>query len=288
MLTTALEKIVTKPRLLFRPDPVLGWGLTPDHGVRVGFREGIVQHIGPDGTRYVPGALEAKGPAVAIYGCSFTYGTGLSDEETYCALLQRAVPGARILNHGIGGHGTVQNYLRLRRDITSGAVDAAIFAIISDHRFRNIAHPQRMHQYLKREWYELGVEHVPIARMDAAGNAHVTHVPIWQPMIKREDLSLFLPDDYMINSATLAVLQLVRDLAERARIPLCFALLDSLDPCFSAAVTDRYGDTVDVSTPYDQDHTFLPHDIHPNAHANALFAERLTPVVGSLINQVKA
>jgi lysophospholipase L1-like esterase len=277
------QDIVSKPRLLFRPDPVIGWSLTPGYGVKVAFRDGLIQHIGGDGWRHIPDRPQ-KGTRVAIYGCSFTYGTGLADYETYTALLQRHLPKAKILNRGIGGHGTVQNLLQLRRDIKNKKVDAAVFSIISDHRFRNIAHPQRMRQYLNRDWYKLGVEHVPVARISANGRARIIYHSIWQPVIKASEFDIFLPDDYMINCATLAVLEQVLETAQAANIPIRFVLLDALDPQFSRAVMNRFPDTKDISTPYDNDHTFLPDDIHPNVLANQLFADRLAPVVLELID----
>lgn len=280
-MTTNPGNIVARPRLLYRPDPVIGWSLTPGYAVRVGFRAGVLQHIGPDGWRHVPGVPE-MGPRVAVYGCSFTYGTGLADDETFTAQLQRALPGMRILNRGIGGHGTVQNLLQLRRDIANRTIDAAVFALISDHRFRNIAHPQKMQYYLKPDWYKLGVEQVPVARMDSNGRANILYHPIWQPVIQQANFHIFLPDDYMITSATMAVLDLVRETAQAANVPLQFVLLDSLDPVFSATVKNRFVDTKDISTPYDQEHTFMPRDLHPNVAANTLFATRLRPLITQL------
>lgn len=276
--------IVSKPRLLFRPDPVIGWSLTPGHGVKVGFRKDVYQHIDLDGWRHVPDRPDA-GPRIALYGCSFTYGTGLADAETFSAQLQRNQPQTRILNRGIGGHGTVQNLLQFRRDIVHGGIDAAVFTIISDHRFRNIAHPQRMKQYLNRDWYALGVEHVPVARLDARGRARIIYRPLWQPAIKQADFDIFLPDDYMINAATFAVLDLVRETSQDANIPLRFVLLDALDSDFSGTLCDRFPETLDISTPYDQKHTFMPKDVHPNVTANRLFAERLAPVVAQMCDQ---
>lgn len=276
------EKIVSTPRLLFRPDPVIGWSLTPNHAVRVPFRDGtVVQHIRQDGWRSVPHQPDS-GKRVAFYGCSFTYGTGLADEETYCALLQQNHRDLRILNRGIGGHGTVQNLLQLRRDIAAGAIDAAVFTIISDHRFRNIAHPQRMRQYLAPEWYKLGVEHVPVARMTSRGKVEIKYCALWQPAIRDADFRVFLPDDYMINVATLAVLDLVRDTACEANIPLRFVVLDQYDPDFTDTVLNRFDTAVDISTPHDTKHTFKPRDSHPNPHANRLFAQRLGVVVSDL------
>lgn len=274
--------IVSKPRLLFRPDPVLGWSLTPGHAVRVAFRDGVVQRIGADGWRQVPGHSAATGPRLAVYGCSFTYGTGLSDEETYVARLQAALPEIRLLNRGIGGQGTVQNLLQFRRDIAAGAVDAAIFAIISDHRFRNIPHPSRMRQYLSLEWSSLGVEHVPVLRRGGAGRPRIVYLPIWQPVIARGGFEAFLPDDWMITDATLAALDMIREEAAAHQIPVGFALLDALAPAFNTAVRARCESCVDISVPMDAAHTHRPHDRHPNAHANVLYAERLQPLARTL------
>ncbi|MBN8290538.1 hypothetical protein JI664_01035 [Rhodobacter sp. NTK016B] len=277
------ENTVAKPRLLYRPDPVIGWSLTPEYSIKVGFRPDVIQTIDADGWRHVPDRPKA-GSRLGVYGCSFTFGTGLADAETFCAVLQRDLPTVRVLNRGIGGHGTVQNLLQFRRDIRKGRVDAAVFAIISDHRFRNIAHPQRMRQYLVREWHSLGVEHVPVARLNADGRVRFVYHPIWQPVIRDAEFDIFLPDEYMINAATLAVLALVQETAQAADVPLRFVLLDALDPEFSRAVMDRFPQTIDVSTPYDQEHTFLPKDLHPNVAANRLFADRLVPFVSELVD----
>lgn len=279
--------VVAKPRLLFRPDPVIGWSLSPHHAVKVGFRMDILQTIDQDGWRRVPDRPQT-GPKICVYGCSFTYGTGLADVETYATLLQQNLPQAQIMNRGIGGHGTVQNLLQLRRDIAAGAVDAAVFSVISDHRFRNIPHPQRMRQYLNRDWSELGVEHVPMARLDAGGHVQIVYHALWQPVIKQADFDIFLPDDFMINAATLAVLNLVQQTAQAAGIPVLFALLDALDPSFSNAITTRFPDTIDISVLHDETHTFLPDDIHPNAYANQLYAQRLLPDVTDLIAHVQS
>lgn len=280
-----LQKIVSKPRLLFRPDPVLGWSLTANHGVKVQFRPDIIQTIGPDGWRNVPGAADPAGPRLAVYGCSFTYGTGLADDETFVALLQKDMPHARVLNRGIGGHGTVQNFLQFRRDIANGQVDAAVFAIFSDHRFRNIAHPKRMRQFLNMEWYDLGVEHLPVLRQGRGGKNTIAYVPLWQPTLRHRGFDDFLPDDHMIDHATLTILAEIQDLAQAHSIPVQFALLDQNDPDFNTTVQKRFTSTLDISVPLDIDHSFLPDDRHPNQTANRLFANRLCAVAKDLVAQ---
>jgi hypothetical protein len=286
-MTTSPSKIVAKPRLLFRPHPVLGWSLTPNYGVRVRFRPEIVQNIDSGGWRRVPKpeSGQGNGARLAVYGCSFTYGTGLADSETYVARLQRDLPDVQMLNRGIGGQSTVQNFLQFRRDAQAGAVDAAIFAIFSDHRFRNIAHPQRMRQFLSKEWYELGVEHVPVLRQGRNGRNTITYVPIWQPALQQGGFDAFLPDDHMIDTATLAILTEIEDLARVHGLPIRFVLLDRQDPGFNAAVRDQFPTTLNVSVPLDKQHCFMPVDMHPNQTANRIYASRLLEPAKDLIAQ---
>ncbi|MBS8225778.1 SGNH/GDSL hydrolase family protein [Vannielia litorea] len=282
-MTQPTRTIVSKPRLLFRPNPVLGWSLTPGHGVKVAFRPEVIQTIGADGWRHVPGRTEGTGPKLAVYGCSFTYGTGLADGETYVARLQAALPQVQLRNRGIGGQSTVQSYLQFRRDIRDGKVDAAIFGVFSDHRFRNVPHPHRMQQFLSPEWYRLGVEHVPVLRQRRKGRHAIIYVPIWQPALQTGGFNAFLPDPVMLDGATLTMLEEIEALAASRNIPIRVALLDKQDPAFNALVLERFSVAIDISVPLDREHTFRPLDPHPNVRANEIFAERLLPAAQQLI-----
>jgi hypothetical protein len=254
--------------------------------VKVPYRDNVIQTIGPDGWRIVPGPDRPTRANIAVYGCSFIYGTGLGDDETCTAILQSGLRNARVVNRGIGGHGTLQNYLQFRRDIDKGLVHAAVFGVVSDHRFRNIAHPLRMQQLLAPEWYELGVEHVPTVRQNRSGDLGVDYVSIWQPSLRRRDFEAFLPDDHMIDQATLCVLKAIAELADRRDIPIAFALLDQMDLEFNELVLSAFSQALDASIPIDADHTFLPHDPHPNVHANRLYAERLMTRINAICAEI--
>ncbi|WP_147114475.1 hypothetical protein [Tateyamaria sp. syn59] len=285
-MTPSEPNIVSTPRALFRPDPVIGWSLTPGYQVNVGFRPGVVQRIDPDGWRHVPGSDGNKaGLRVGLYGCSFTYGKALADEETFAGQLQAQLPDLRILNRGISGHGTVQNLLQLRRDIARQAVDVAVFNIIGDHRYRNIAHPYRMRQYLAPAWHRQGIEHVPVARLASDGRPEIVYHPIWQPVTRDAVFHIFLPDDFMINLASAAVLNLVQETAQAANMPVAFALLDEMDPAFNRMVQDRLDRVHDIATPHDAHHRFLPDDAHPNVAANTHYANGLLPIIEELCEQ---
>lgn len=277
-----------RPRQIFRPHPVLGYALTPNSQIVVPFRKDIRQNISSDGWRRVPEAEGETDLNLAVYGCSFTYGTGLADNETFTAELQRALPNVRIHNRGVGGFGTVQNYLQFRQDIKNKAVDYAVFVIISDHRFRNIVHPQRMQQHLKAEWYELGVEHVPKVSHERDGPMKIKYINIWQPRAFKKDFDIFLPDDFFIDTATATVLSSILTLGEENDIPVQFVLLDKLDVEFNNFIMSKFTGVIDASTPFDTAHTFMPANIHPNVAANKLFASRLLPKVKETCASLRA
>lgn len=280
------EKIVHVPRKIFKAHPVFGWTLTPGKQVRVNFRDNLVQHIDAQGNRSTPNVHSEciERMKLAVYGCSFTYGTALADTETYSALLQKAYPNLHIANKGVGGYSTVQALLRFREDIKNEQVDIAIFGVISDHRYRNLPHPYRMKSYLRPVWHQLGIEQVPHARFDRKGNIEIVFTPIWQPVIAENNISVFLPDEHVIDLITIGVFREILKLAESANIPVVFALLDQLDPHFNTLMTDTFAQSHDASTPYNSTYNFLPDDIHPNALANQCFAQRLRPILDKILS----
>lgn len=275
-----------QPNQVFRPDPLLGWALTPNSTVEVPFRENVVQHIGGDGWRLVP-AQSDRGPKINLYGCSWTYGTGLADTETLAARLQSEFRSASFRSRGCGGYGTVHNYIQLRKDIAAEDLDIAVFLIISDHRFRNTPHPNRWRQLKQSRWKDYGVTRVPIARQQRDGRLAIAYTEAFQPAVDAEGLDRFLPSDYMLDQATFATLQAAISLADENSIPTMIAVLDSVDMTFNNNLLARFENAVDISVPFDEDHFFLPHDTHPNARSNELFFRRIKPQVSSMLEKLQ-
>lgn len=246
----------------------------------VRFRTNVIQNIDSNGNRLTPSQQVPSGAKkLAIYGCSFTYGTGLMDSETYSALLQQALPELRVINKGVGGHSSVQSLLRFRADIAENNVDMAIFGVISDHRYRNFPHPYRMKAHLSDDWYKLGVEQVPHAKLNRAGNIDIVFTPVWQPSLLRNDFEVFLPDEYVLDLIAVEIFKEILVLARANRIPVIFALLDQLDSQFNHLMIKTFSETHDISNPYNEAYTFIPRDIHPNPLANQCFAEKLEPIL---------
>lgn len=73
---------------------------------------------------------------VLLVGCSFSFGVGVSDEDTYAYRFNSRGGDILIDNAAVGGFGPYRSYLRLRRYIASHPYDLVIYAYIDDHAKR--------------------------------------------------------------------------------------------------------------------------------------------------------
>ncbi len=98
----------------YAPDPDLGYGLLPGFQGTVATGEYDSRiHINEMGLRSAPvGTPEPGRKSVLVLGDSFTFGVGVSNPETYPALLETRLSASgfpcRVHNAGVPGHGPVQ------------------------------------------------------------------------------------------------------------------------------------------------------------------------------------
>ena len=114
-------------------DPVLGWPSREEFG-----------HGEYDvtGSRLIP-AYPAPGNAcISVYGDSFTWGDGVTPEETWCNVLSRTL-GCRVANYGVCGYGTDQALMRFIANSTDEA-DVVILAHLSENIMRNVNRWRRL------------------------------------------------------------------------------------------------------------------------------------------------
>lgn len=93
------------------------------------------------GQRVVPGGYDSSNENVHFYGCSFTYGYGVNDDETFSALLKKERDLYNVYNHGVVGFGTVQSWLQLQEEVLEKG-DEVILCFSSEHLKRNTLSPQ--------------------------------------------------------------------------------------------------------------------------------------------------
>jgi lysophospholipase L1-like esterase len=132
------------------PDPVLGYG--PNEKMRIASRRvkggaviyDVLYSRDQAGRRITPDRGDKADTAILLFGCSFTFGEGLNNEETFAWQLGEIL-GKRfqVFNCGFGGYGPHQ-MLAL---VTSGRLDAlmrryehvyAFYLIIPGHAVRCI------------------------------------------------------------------------------------------------------------------------------------------------------
>ena len=102
-----------------RYDPELGWVALPNVALPDMWGPGIGLYTDSNGFRgrtETPVAPPADKVRVMCSGDSFTFGSGVADEATWCAQLAARDPRIEAINLGQGGYGVDQAFLRFRRD----------------------------------------------------------------------------------------------------------------------------------------------------------------------------
>ena len=152
-------------------DDLLGFKLKPSTTVEV---EKFVDSkriyraqysIDDHGRRAVPvAAAERRENFVLFFGCSFTYGEGLNDDETLPSFVGRLAPDYRPYNYAVGGYGPQHMLARLE----SGRIEAEVtertgklvYVFIDDH-------VKRAMNTMRTDW----VHHSPYYVADPSGRA---------------------------------------------------------------------------------------------------------------------
>ena len=129
----------------YAPDPELGWRN----------RQGQFDMVDPHRNtpfRYTnwsqgrratsdrePGPADAAKPKVLFFGDSYVQGFGLSNQQTFAWVLQKAHPELEISNFGTADYGTYQSYLGMTKYVRGHC--SVFYLFNSFHEGRNVAEP---------------------------------------------------------------------------------------------------------------------------------------------------
>ncbi|MEL6255440.1 MAG: hypothetical protein AAFR87_25765, partial [Bacteroidota bacterium] len=114
--------IKSSPSHCLIPHPYLGFALNPgSFEVQINQAKPYQVRHGSDSLRIThPSPLPDSLPEIFLLGCSYTYGMGVNDEDSFPYLLQEAFPTYRVKNFGVPGFGSVQSYLQLKAELKKG------------------------------------------------------------------------------------------------------------------------------------------------------------------------
>lgn len=229
-----------------------------------------------------PAENAASRPGLWIFGCSFTYGESLEDDKTYAWLLQKKMPQYDVENFGVVGYGTLQSLIRFRRELAAGKKpEIVVLAYASFHDERNAS----LRSW--RKWNRLGT--MPYARFDAKGdlqyfNAELAFTEF--PLMRHSALIHFLEKAYdrqegnwlRAHGVSEALVKEFSDACSANGVKFVVAGISSdrltgemLEYCTQNGIAAT-NISVDLNTPGFNN---LPHDAHPGARANEIYAERL-------------
>jgi hypothetical protein len=129
-------KIRTAPERVYgAPDPLLGWVSQPNIYIPDMYGPGVYLRTDAQGFRGNH-AVAAQVPSGRIRmicsGDSFTFGSGVDNDHTWCARLAARHRGIETVNMGQGGYGIDQAYLWYRRDGVSLEHQVHLFAFIAN------------------------------------------------------------------------------------------------------------------------------------------------------------
>ena len=119
--TTAINKILAKETSSIIYDPILGW-VSP--GIR-GKRE------------YDLSPPQAK-LRISTFGDSFTFGTGVNNEQSWVEQINLSQKGYEVLNFGVPGYGLDQAYLRYIKEGTSVGSHIVFIGYMAENLQRSV------------------------------------------------------------------------------------------------------------------------------------------------------
>lgn len=224
-----------------------------------------------------------------IFGCSYTHGWSLDDEQTYPWLLQQKLPKNEVVNFGVGGYGTLQSLVQFKEALGNGSKPLlAVLAYGSIHDMRNTL----ARRYLKSSapWNKLGEVNLPCARLDTNGNLiyskglmefhevpfmrELSLVHFMESAFDQIELDMWRPhrisraliEEFAATAASnhvdFMVAGIVGDEVTAAMLDFC---RQKGIKCADISVDMNVAENVN-----------LPHDFHPSPLANQRFAAKLT------------
>ena len=225
---------------------------------------------------------------VWIFGCSFTHGWGLNDNQTFAWLLQEQLPQYEFVNFGADGYGTLHALIQCREALQRSKppkIVLLMYASFHDERNTFLRTRRKILTALNR----LGPQVQPYARFDQNGQLHYYMAQVTYrefPFMRYSALLNLLEETYnRLESrftkppeVTKAIVKDFLALAQAQGIKFVVAGLtaDPLTAEMLAYCRQEGATTVDLAVDLTMPkYRLSPYDSHPNAVANIAYAQKL-------------
>ena len=122
-------------------DPIRGWAVMPNVKNMTPFGKGKFVNSNSKGLRGATEYEYARTPGktrILVLGDSFTFGTDVSDDETYSHYLEADLPDTEVLNLGVQGYGQDQMLLYLKEEGVKYHPDVIIVGFATLDTYRNL------------------------------------------------------------------------------------------------------------------------------------------------------
>jgi hypothetical protein len=218
-----------------------------------------------------------------IFGCSFTHGWSINDQETYSWLLQERFPEYNVVNYGVSGYGTIHSLLQFREALKTKTPKIAVLAYAWFHDERNVF--ARTRQKAIAPYNRLGPLLQPYARLDDTGHlkyyvATAAYTPF--PFMNYSALLHYVESRYTDRETfqlrgrevSQALILEIANVAREHNVKFAVATIDG------RPMQDFYSSngiaSVDMAVDLRQrENTNEPFDFHPSALANRHYADTL-------------
>jgi len=291
----ASTKSYVYSRPLYRSDPVLGYSCNPgrhDLGVQLQSLAGLRSRtwrftatLDAQGYRTTSSSsvTEPSRPEVWIYGCSYTWGWPLSNQETFAFLLQTSLANYTIRNLAGNGYGTVHALLHLRNELQGKNSRPVVVIVVYNkfHLVRNVAAPSRLREYrfVAGRVDFSGFQH-PRAALGRDGTLSVDLVPL----LPSDDPN---PTAKHMESVTVAILDEIKALCDaHAILPVLAVQSDVSFGKVTQHCSEAGWHVIDMSLPMPlpDRYRLLPFDGHPNQAAHREYAAKLMKGLSPILN----
>lgn len=284
------------PDRFFIPDSVYGYTVQP--GVfELTEKQALTFTVTHDlHSRRITSPLSAANdplqrPEIWIFGCSFTHGWGVNDEQSWPWKLQKALPAYRIVNFAVSGYGTLHSRMQLEAALATYPPPAlVVLAYAGFHDQRNTANRFWMktlstfgvletysYPYVRQTQQSL------IPRLKPIGYQGLPGMRSSALMHLLDNFRNYAEDHWLQSHAVSQ--RLIQEIADTSRSAGAGFLLAGIteDPMtqdmlarFSAQNLPVVDISVDLSDPA---LSFLPLDPHPNAAAHSRYAQSVAAAI---------